>query len=302
VIVVGAVEVTTNHFPGWHAHPDVWALVIALEAWYLLALRRERARRRAAGDRRPVATRGQVRAFTAGVLLIWVAADWPVHDLAEGYLYSVHMVQHMLFTLTVAPLLLLGTPTWLARRLVSGDRARAVLRQLCRPGVGVIQFNAILVLSHWPSVVEATLHHHLLHLVAHTVLLASAMAMWMVVVSPLPEVPRAKPPTQMLYLFLMTIVPTVPASFLTFNSKPLYHFYEHVPRLWGWSALSDQQIAGLIMKIVGGFYLWMVIAVVFFRWYQREERLEQAHKKGQVLLWEDVEHELGVTTGPDGSV
>jgi putative membrane protein len=293
--MVGAIEVTTNHFPGWHAHLDVWALVLFLEAWYVVTLRRERARRAAAGDPQPVATRGQVRAWTAGVLLIWVAADWPVHDLAEGYLYSVHMVQHMLFTLCVAPLLLMGVPRWLARRLVPSDRGRGVLRQLCRPGVGVIQFNAVLVLSHWPTVVDATLHHHVLHLVAHAVLLLSAMAMWMVVVSPLPEVPRARPPTQMLYLFLMTIVPTVPASFLTLNSKPLYHFYEHVPRLWGWTALSDQQIAGLIMKIVGGFFLWIVIAVVFFRWHQREERLERAGAKGEVLLWEDVERELHAT-------
>lgn len=283
-----AVEVVTNHFPGWHLHLDVLALVVAMQVSYLLALRRERSRRADAGDERPVATSGQVWSWTIGVALIWVAGSWPVHDLAEGYFYSVHMVQHMLFTLAVAPLLLLGTPTWLARRIVPGDRARGALRQVCRPVVGVIQFNAVLVLSHWPAVVEATLHHHMLHLVAHAVLLGSALAMWMVVVSPLPEVPRAKPPTQMLYLFLMTIVPTVPASFLTFNSKPLYHFYEHVPRLWGWSALSDQQIAGLIMKIVGGFYLWVVIAIVFFRWHQREERLERAAAAGEVLLWDDV--------------
>ncbi|MCU1463323.1 MAG: putative rane protein [Acidimicrobiales bacterium] len=287
--MVGTVEVATNHFPGFHVHPDVIALVVVLQGWYVLALRRERARRRAAGDPGPVATPGQIRAWSAGVFLVFVAAGWPLHDLAEGYFYSAHMVQHMLLTLAVAPLLLMGTPTWLARRAVPGDRARAVLRQVCRPGVGVIQFNAILVLSHWPTVVDLTLRHHLLHLVAHAVLLLSAMAMWMVVVSPLPEVPRAKPPTQMLYLFLMTIVPTVPASFLTFNSKPLYHFYEHVPRLWGWAALSDQQVAGLLMKIVGGFDLWVVIAVVFFRWHQREERLERDAAKGDVLLWEDVE-------------
>jgi putative membrane protein len=111
--------------------------------------------------------------------------------------------------------------------------------------------------------------------------------MWLPIVSPLPEVPQARPPTKMLYLFLQTIVPTVPASFLTFGSTPLYHFYEHVPRLWGLSALNDMQIAGLTMKIVGGFYLWTVIAVIFFRWYYAEERTS-----GEVLYWEDVEREL----------
>jgi putative membrane protein len=124
--------------------------------------------------------------------------------------------------------------------------------------------------------------------------------MWLVIVSPLEEVPRASPPVKMLYLFLQTILPTVPASFLTFGSKPLYSFYETVPRLYGWSALSDQQVAGLVMKLVGGFYLYTIIAVVFFRWYADEERKEtearptptEALDLPETLYWDDVEREL----------
>ncbi len=227
-------------------------------------------------------------AFAAGVATIWLASDWPVHDLAEHYLYSVHMVQHLLFTLVVALLLLIGTPAWMARHLVGGRTLLRVTRSLSRPVTGLIQFNVVLVLSHWPLVVEATVRHHPLHFVAHAVLLGSAVLMWMPVVSPLPEIPRIKPPAQMLYLFLQTIVPTVPASFLTFNDRPLYRIYATFPRLWGISALTDQQTAGLIMKIVGGLFLWLVIGVIFFRWYASEERETQ----DDVLHWHDVEHEL----------
>jgi cytochrome c oxidase assembly factor CtaG len=91
----------------------------------------------------------------------------------------------------------------------------------------------------------------------------------------------------------------VPASFLTFNSRPLYKIYTTFPRLWGISALSDQQVAGLIMKIVGGMYLWACIGVVFFRWYADEERHgpDSQRPRGpavddDVLHWHDVEHEL----------
>jgi len=59
---------------------------------------------------------------------------------------------------------------------------------------------------------------------------------------------------------------------LTFGSSPLYKFYEHVPHLFGLTTLSDQQLAGLIMKIAAGLLLWMIIAVVFFRWAAEEER------------------------------
>ncbi|HEX2273734.1 MAG TPA: cytochrome c oxidase assembly protein [Acidimicrobiales bacterium] len=291
-------------FPHWHAHVDGWLLIGLIEVAYLWALRRERARRGPGAD--PPASRRQVAAFSAGVAVLWLASDWPVHDLAEGYLYSVHMVQHLLFTLVAAALLLVGTPAWMARRILGVGRGRApdgttrrltVVRGLSRPVAGLIQFNLVLVLSHWPAVVEATVRYHPLHFVAHAVLLVSAVLMWVPVLSPLPEVARARPPTQMLYLFLQTVVPTVPASFLTFGARPLYRIYETLPRLWGFSALDDQQVAGLIMKVGAGFYLWVVIAAIFFRWYAREER-QAAHPDdapgddGDVLLWEDVEAEL----------
>ncbi|HUQ63468.1 MAG TPA: cytochrome c oxidase assembly protein [Acidimicrobiales bacterium] len=282
-------------FPAWHAHTDAWVLMGLLEFVYLCAVYR-RARRTGpeAGAKKP--TSGlQVAAFTAGVLILLVASDWPVHDVAEGYLYSVHMLQHMLFTLAAASLLLLGTPTWMARHLLSPRWLLVTVRFLSRPLIGLIQFNLILVLSHWPLVVEATVEHHPLHFVAHAVLLVSAVLMWMPVLSPLPEIPRIKPLAQMLYLFLQTVVPTIPASFLTFGKKPLYHVYETFPRLWGISALDDQLTAGLIMKIGGGLFFWTVIAIIFFRWYSAEESKEareRAEVDEDVLLWEDVEREL----------
>jgi putative membrane protein len=95
-------------------------------------------------------------------------------------------------------------------------------------------------------------------------------------------------------------VPTVPASFLTFADEPLYKFYAHVPRIWGISAVEDQQLAGAIMKLAGGAILWGTIFVIFFRWYQRQDRedkarraAERAQRAGEaVLTWDEVEREL----------
>ena len=270
--MVGVAHAT---FPAWHTHPDAWALMGAIELAYLFAVRGGRASRR------------QIALFSSGVLVLLVASDWPIHDLAEHYLYFFHMIQHLLMILVAAPLLLLGTPEWLARRILQRTRLMRPVKFLGRPIPNLIQFNLIVVLSHWPLVVNGTLEDHPLHFVAHAVLVVSALIMWLPICSPLPEIPTARPPTKMLYLFLQGIVPTVPASFLTFGSTPLYHFYEHVPRLWGISTLTDMQVAGLIMKIVGSFYLWTIIGVIFFRWYAAEERTS-----GEVLYWEDVEREL----------
>lgn len=109
----------------------------------------------------------------------------------------------------------------------------------------------------------------------------------MPVVSPLPEIPRLAPPARMVFLFLQSVVPTLPASFLTFGSTPLYSYYEGVPHLWGMSTLDDQQVAGLIMKIGAGLLLWMIIAVIFFRWAGEEERRRIARRQ-----WQDLDRQL----------
>lgn len=272
--------------PGWHPHLDAWLLLGLLLAAYLMAVHRRRTGLSAADEGGATTTSAQVVRFCAGVGVLWLASDWPIHDLAEQYLYSFHMVQHLLMTLVAALLLVSGTPKWMARRLLSPRWLRATVRVMARPVPALIQANLVLVLSHWPAVVNATVGNHTLHLGAHGVLLVSAVLMWMPVASPLPEIPRLRPPLQMLYLFGQTVVPTIPASFLTFGATPLYRVYVGFPRLWGVTALSDQQTAGLIMKVGAGFYLWIVIAVIFFRWYAHEQESEG------LLLWEDVDREL----------
>ncbi len=256
-------------FPAWTPHPDVWLLVGALGAGYAVALRRLGPRLAPAGTL--VATRLQIASFCAGVLALFVASDWPIHDLAEHYLFSVHMVQHTVYSVVAAPLLLIGTPAWLARWLLTPRWLLRTVRYLSRLIPATILFNLVVIVTHTPVVVNATLEHHWFHFVVHVVIVGSSLIVWMPLLSPLPEVPRLAPLVRMLFLFLQSVVPTVPASFLTFGDHPLYRFYDTVPRLWGVSALDDMRLAGLIMKIVVGFSLWITITIVFFRWYNSEE-------------------------------
>jgi putative membrane protein len=275
----------------WHPHIDVWVLVAVLAVGYVVAIRRIGPQFVEPGE--PPASKGQIRLWFLGLLTMLVAADWPVHDLAERHLYSIHMLQHMLLTLVTPALLLAGTPHWLARRLLKPRWLMWLTRKVTRPVPALLIFNGILVLSHWPAIVDATLRSEPLHFVSHAILFLSAIVMWWPVLSPLPEIPRASYPSQMLYLFLQTVVPTVPASFLTFADHPIYHFYETIPRWFSISVLEDQRIAGLEMKILGGLLLWSVIAVLFFRWSSKEERPEVP----DVLEWQQVERELNQPAG-----
>ena len=119
----------------------------------------------------------------------------------------------------------------------------------------------MLLFTHWPAIVEASVGSEPIHLSLHVLIVASALVMWWPVMSPLPEMPSLSAPGQMIYLFLQSLAPTIPASFLTFGHTPLYPVYATFPRIWGMSALTDQLIAGLIMKLAGGLLLWTVIAV-----------------------------------------
>jgi putative membrane protein len=267
--------------PPWHVHLDVLAIALALEGAYLWALAR------LAPDPTERASRRQIAWFTTGVLAFLVASSWPIHDISERYLFSVHMVQHLLISLVVPPMLLLGIPPWLLRKILSPRPLHWMVSHLARPFVALVLFNLVIVVTHWPQWVNFTLEHHAFHFLAHAILFGSATLMWWPVVAPLPEMPGLSYPGRMLYLFLQSIVPTVPASFLTFGSTPLYSFYARAPRYWGMSVITDQRIAGLIMKLGGGLVLWGVIAYIFFTWFVMEQT-----EGWDALEWRDVEREI----------
>jgi putative membrane protein len=253
--------------PTWHAHPDVWLLLGGVWVAYLLAVRRHGL---SAPDSDRHERRRRATLFTAGMGLLWFASEWPMHDLAEGYLYSAHMVQHMVYTLVAAPLLVAGIPAWMWRAILRPRPIGRLFGFATRPVVALIFFNAVLLFTHWPEVVEASVGSEPLHFSLHVLIVSSAVVMWWPVLSPLPERPALPPPGQLLYLFLQSLAPTIPASFLTFGQTLLYPVYGTFPRIWGISAATDQLVAGLIMKLGGGLILWGFIVVVFFNWHARE--------------------------------
>lgn len=229
----------------------------------------------------PVVTRRQVVAFGGGVLALWVASGSPLHMLADEYLFSAHMVQHLLQAFVMAPLLVMGTPGWMLEVLTSPRWLRSTLRTLGAPLVAGIAFNVVLLGIHWPAVVDLMVRSAPVHVTLHLVLVLSALLMWLPVLSTSPVVqPRMQPLPRMGYLFGMTLLPTVPASFLTFGSPdaPLYPIYGQFPRLWDIPVGEDMLIAGLLMKSGAGFLLWGIIATMFFRWAADEERREASRR------------------------
>lgn len=220
-----------------------------------------------AGSAETAAHRRQMWFFLAGVVVFWVASDWPLGVLGAGYLASAHMAQFMLYTLVAAPLLVLGIPEPMARRILARLRLYRFMTRLTKPVVAGLVFNGCLVATHSPWAVDTLRANQLGSFVMDAVWLASGVLVWLPICSPLSEHRLRAYPVKMVYLFLaLGVVPAVPAGFLTFAGFPLYATYELAPRFYGLDAATDQQMAGLIMKLGGIPIVWGTIIAMMMRW------------------------------------
>ena len=298
----------------FQAHPDVWLLVAALTGAYVYMVKAVGPHAVIAGQ--PVVTRRNVVAFGAAMAMLWVASDWPIHDLGEGYLYSVHMFQHMMLTFFLPPLALLATPEWLLRALIGKDRLYGVLRWLCKPVVAGLLFNLAIVITHIPGVVNAsvTSDSAALHYGLHLMAVSASLLMWMPVCGPFRELQMGTG-GKMIYLFLQSVLPTIPAGWLTFAEGSVYDAYDGPTRVWNLSVTDDQQLAGAVMKLGGSMFLWTIIVVLWFKRFASSYQDEHQYRRGRLmptaeivghdedpLTYDDVEREFArvpATTEPD---
>ncbi|MCE2464069.1 MAG: cytochrome c oxidase assembly protein [Dehalococcoidia bacterium] len=260
----------------WHGHPSVVIGLLALTCAYLLGVGPLR-QRYGWADR---VEASQVTIFLTGILILFIALLSPIHELGDNYLFSAHMVQHLLLISVVCPLLLLGTPAWLLRPMLRHPRAMGVARTLTLPVVAFVLFNLVFAFWHLPVLYDLALRQQGIHILEHLMFLGAGLIMWWPVLSPLPELPRSPYLVQMLYLFLQPTVPSILGAIITFSEGTLYEWYAEAPRIWGISAHADQQIGGLIMWIPGGLAFLLTMMVIFLIWASKEEPQAQHNSIG----------------------
>lgn len=279
-------------------HPEVWMLVAFLVVAYVYMVRVIGPN--AVPDGQPVVSRMNVVSFVLAIMMLWLASDWPMHDISEQYLYSAHMIQHMMLSYFLPPLALMATPVWLARTLIGSTGALyRVVRFMAKPVVAGVVFNAMVMILHIPLLVNASLDNGALHYGLHVLVVTSSLLMWMPVCGPISEFRMGAAGT-MIYLFLQSVVPTVPAAWLTFAEDIVYEAYDQPLRLWGISAVDDQQLAGAVMKTAGGFFLWAVVIYVFFtKFAVRDQAAYDYRRRGTMPAAEIVGHDEEPLTTAD---
>jgi putative membrane protein len=263
---------------GWRADPSVWAGVLiaaSLYAGYGGVWRRD-----TLGNRLPTA--GQMVSFGLGLLVLLLALESPLDELADQTYFFAHMLQHLILVLVVPVLLLAGTPGRLLRPILTAPGIAPAFRLLTQPLVATLLFNTVFAVAHVPSLFDVVSSNEALHAGEHLLFLVTGLLLWWPVLGSLEEFPRLSYPLQMGYLFLQTLPCSIVAALITLSSGPLYSQYA-VWRGGNLTPLDDQQIGGLLMWIGGSLYFFLGMAVVFFLWADQDERPKNRPTFGETV-------------------
>jgi putative membrane protein len=218
----------------------------------------------------PTAPRGQATPvwYGLGLATLFVALQSPIDVGGDRYLFSLHMLQHVLLAMVAPPLLLLGLAGLHLRRV-----APAGWGILVHPWLAAILFNTVLLVWHVPPLYDATLRNEPLHVLEHLTFFVTGLLFWWPLI---PAVRAAgatamSPLAKIAYLVFTGIPPTILGLLFAVAPRAYYPFYLTAPRLWGLTPVEDQQIAGLVMFGLGGMIYVAAIAVLFVQFAKEAE-------------------------------
>jgi putative membrane protein len=246
----------------WQAYPGIWLFVAAVGALGVGRL--------VASRESPAHALARCLGFGAGLVVLWAALDWPLGPLGAGYLLAAHTLQYVAVTGVAAPLLLAGVRPALAAGDVSAALGRSPFAWLARPLGAALVFNAVLIVTHVPGVVDRLLMTPLGTFTVDLAWLGSGLLFWWPVIGAPSGSGHLAGPAGLLYLFLGGIPSHGVGALLTLATYPLYGLYELAPRVGDITARADQQLAGVIMWVGAPVVGLVAMSILFFRWARSE--------------------------------
>jgi cytochrome c oxidase assembly factor CtaG len=206
------------------------------------------------------------------MLALLAALASPLDGLGDDYLFSAHMVQHLLLG-DIAPLvILLGLTRVIlrpaTRRLMRIERA---LGPLASPATGVVLWLLVMYLWHIPVLYDAATEHVGVHLVEHLCFFVAGVALWWPLIQPIPMRRRLTGLQPVAYIAFAKAGLAALGIFLAWRSSAVYPYYEHTPRIWGLSPVEDQNVGGAIMMVEQSLTLVIVLVALFVQMLTRSE-------------------------------
>ncbi len=245
-------------------------LAVLLAVLYLVGLRRLR-------ERWPVA---RTVCWLAGCAVMLVATSSGIGRYAPA-MFSLHMAEHMLLSMLVPVLLVLGAPLTLLSRTASVPRLRAVfrspvLRALTHPVVALVLFAGSPFALYFTGLFDAAVRFHWAHTaIAVSFFLIGLLFAWVVIgvdptPRPLPNLARlgmllAAMPTDTIFAAVLLTTHTVVG-----NGAPGDNYYSSLALPWVGALLADQRAGGLIALIVTELSLLAAVVFLVLRWWAVE--------------------------------
>ena len=223
--------------------------------------------------------------FWLGIGLVIVALNSPVDELGEQHFFFVHMFQHVLLG-DLAPLCFVAGLTGPVLRPVLALRPVERLRFLTHPLVALPVWAVNLYVWHLPVLYQAALHHDAIHALEHFLFFTCGCLMWSPVLETLPAPVWFGTGWKVGYIVAVRFIETVLGNIFIWSSTPFYSWYEHATPVWGISAVHDQNLAGVVMMLEGGFVTLGALAWLFLKLAQegelKQELIEQGYDPAQV--------------------
>jgi putative membrane protein len=260
----------------WNSDP-VLLVNLTLFAW-LYSRGVTRLWRRAGRGR--VVNAWQTAAFGGGVATLLIALVSPIDALSEQ-LSWVHMIQHMLLMNVAAPLVVVAAPLyasawglsprgqrWFGRLRRDAAKRRWWIYLLWQPLALSALYAVVLWIWHAPALYQAALRNPFVHDLQHLTFFFVACLFWRVLLDPISRF-RAQPGVGVLCLFATSLHATVLGVLMALAPAPWYADYQARTSLWGWTALEDQQLAGLIMWMPACLAYAVAAVALFATWIQQ---------------------------------
>ncbi|RLL45212.1 cytochrome c oxidase assembly factor CtaG [Oceanobacillus piezotolerans] len=250
-------------------------------------------RKRFGGQEKP--NRNQKVSFYLGLLLIYIAKGSPV-DLLSHIMLTAHMTQMALYLIITPILIIKGLPVWIWRNIIEAPFVGSFLRFATKPIISLLLFNGLFSIYHIPVIFNFSKSAPVAHTTIHVILLIAAFVMWLPLLAPIKEFDHLKPILKVGYIFVNSVLITPACVLIIFSSVPLYAAYTQdgawltalslcVPgdvlnsistQLNGpetfspLSVMIDQQLGGIIMKVIQEIAYGSILASILFNWFKED--------------------------------